>query len=97
MYNIIVNRVPKERWMNERGLKLIDDFNSEAKKNGAKLILSMYNEPETMEHLDFMLQEGQYEFIYSSKNPHSEELKAMIEEADNCARYIYFETSDLMI
>ena len=92
MYNIQVKKVPYERWMNEKGMKVIDDFN----QCGKHLTLSFYDEPENTEVLESMLEEGMYDFIYPDCKE-SKYLKAVIDEAELYARCIYFEINDLLL
>ena len=97
---IAVNEIPKERWMNEKALKLVDNFNAVAKENKmARLVLMTHDDPSSREELESILEEGMYDFFFScmKTNPYTEELKSMIDEAENRARFLYFELSNLDI
>ena len=97
---IAVNEIPKERWMNEKSLKLVDNFNAVAKENKmARLVLMTYDDPSSREELESILKEGMYDFFFScmKTNPYTEELKLMIDEAEKYARFLYFELSNLDI
>lgn len=92
MYKVAVKSVPHQTWMTEEARKVVDDFN----KSGKKLTLSFYNEPESMDDLECMLDEGMYDFIYPDC-PEAEQLKVMVEEAEKYPRYLGFDASDLLI
>ena len=92
MYKVAVKSVPYQRWMTEEARKVVDDFN----KSGKKLTLSFYSEPDSMDDLECMLDEGMYDFIYP-ECPEAEQLKVMVEEAEKYPRYLGFDSSDLLI
>lgn len=93
MMNVVTKRVNEAVWMTDEAKKIVKDFN-EAEGN---LILSFYDEHETVEDYESALEEGMYDFIYPEANPHSEELKEMIEEASKYPRFIGFDYDDLML
>lgn len=94
MYNIAVNEIPKQRWFSEKAEELVNNFNAYAKEHkDGRLVLSMYSEHESVEDLDYALEEGMYDFIYPQNNPYSGELKQMVEEAEKVARFLGFNTS----
>ena len=98
MYNVIVNKIPHQKWFSEKAKEVVDKFSAYAKENkSARLMLSLYSEHESVEDLDCALEEGMYEFIFPSNNPHSEELRELIEEGEKCARYLGFDSSCLAI
>ena len=95
-YNVVVNEIPEQRWFSDVSKKVVESFNTFAKNNKmARLVLEMYDEPENKDHLEMMLEEGMYDFGYPSTNPHSAELKEMVEEAEKYQRYLGFGIENL--
>lgn len=95
---VVVNEIPEQNWFSEKTKDLVDKFNAYAKKNKpARLMLNMYDEHETMEDLETALEEGMYDFVYPTTNPHSVELKEMVEEASKYPRYLGFDLKCLDI
>ena len=95
-YNVAVNEIPEQRWFSDVSKKVVESFNTFAKNNKmARLVLEMYEEPETKDELECMLEEGMYDFSYPSSNPHSKELKEMVEEAEKYPRYLGFGIKNL--
>ena len=95
-YNVVVNEIPEQRWFSDVSKKVVESFNTFAKNNKkARLVLEMYEEPETKDELECMLEEGMYDFSYPSSNPHSKELKEMVEEAEKYPRYLGFGIKNL--
>lgn len=92
MYNMTIKDVPVMTWLNKKGEEIVNNFN----EHEGNLVLSLFNEPDTTEDLEVMLQEGMYDFIYPENNPISPELKEVIEDSGNHARYFYFELSDVV-
>lgn len=97
MYNVVVKNIPKVYWLNERGRKVIDDFNYQANTVGGKLILSLYEEPTTEEDLEGLLDEGMYDYVFPNSNTVSEELKDLIKDSENYGRFLSFSVEDLLI
>ena len=98
MNNVVVNEIPKQRWFKEKSEEIVNNFNAYAKDHkNARLILSMYEEHETLEDLEFALEEGMYDFYYPQANPYSKELADMVEEASKFPRFLGFDTSCLDI
>ena len=94
---LVVNMIRKPSWLNERGRKVIDDFNYQANTVGGKLILSLYEEPTTEEDLESLLEEGMYDYIFPNSNTVSEELKDLIQDSENYGRFLSFSVEDLLI
>ena len=90
MYNVMVKSVPVMTWMTKKAEDIVNKFNN----SGSKLMLSVYSEPENSGELDWMLEEGRYEFIYPN-TPEAKELEKMVIEAEKYPRYLGFSISDV--
>lgn len=92
MFYVSVDKVPYMDWMSDKAKKVVKDFN----RSGKHLALLLYeDEPESREDVECLVEEGQYEYSYPNC-PESKELKKLIEEAAEVARYIAFNPKGLI-
>ena len=96
MYNVIVKEIPEQPWFSDLSKKVVKDFNDYAKEHNARLVLSLYSEPESESEFEVMLDNGYYDYEYQKDNPHSASLEEMVIEAEERARFLGFDTSDIM-
>ena len=92
MKRLLVHNVPTEPWMNQKGLELVEKFNS----SDTVLYLDI-RENYQNDTLEDILDQGMYNYSFNKQSELASELLKMMEEAEDMACFICFDFEDIEV